>query len=379
MTFGLGKRRRYHLLLTLLSKLAKNSAVSGQQMATNENPYQNQSPCDDQTVANLDRCTASTEQLRDVSFVMPVQNEENFLVAAVESVLSQQTPGKSQIVLVLGQSSDRTDNIAARLAKKHSEITIVLSPTGSTPDSLNLGIAACKFDCIIRVDGHCSLPSGYASLAIEILNASKAANVGGKMAAKGRSNFQRAVALAYNNWFGLGGGKFHIGGTAGPAESVYLGCYNKKIMDSIGWFSKKYKRGQDWELNYRIRQAGHQVWFDPRLSVDYFPRENVRDLSRQFYSTGLWRGRLTIASPGRSNLRYWTPSLMVISTALLFPLLAYLVAILVIAVYQMRKQPRTGMWLFTILPVIHTTFGIGFLAGMLKQILFNNDEIHANE
>jgi cellulose synthase/poly-beta-1,6-N-acetylglucosamine synthase-like glycosyltransferase len=33
--------------------------------------------------------------LKDVSFVMPVLNEQDYLAIAVESVLSQKTPGKN--------------------------------------------------------------------------------------------------------------------------------------------------------------------------------------------------------------------------------------------------------------------------------------------
>ena len=40
--------------------------------------------------------------LKDVSFVMPVLNEQDYLAIAVESVLSQKTHGKNQLVPALG-------------------------------------------------------------------------------------------------------------------------------------------------------------------------------------------------------------------------------------------------------------------------------------
>ena len=50
--------------------------------------------------------------LKDVSFVMPVLNEQDYLAIAVESVLSKKTPGKAQLVMALGPSTDKTNQIA---------------------------------------------------------------------------------------------------------------------------------------------------------------------------------------------------------------------------------------------------------------------------
>ncbi len=64
---------------------------------------------------------------------------------------------------------------------------------------------------------------------------------------------------------------------------------------------------EDWELNLRIRRAGYRVWFDPTLSVVYWPRESWTALVRQFRATGAWRGEL-VRRYGRGNsLRYFAP------------------------------------------------------------------------
>ncbi|MEZ7904679.1 MAG: glycosyltransferase, partial [Aquiluna sp.] len=70
--------------------------------------------------------------LKDVSFVMPVLNEQDYLAIAVDSVLSQKTPGKNQLVLALGPSRDKTNQIAESLAKKYKNLILVENPTGST-------------------------------------------------------------------------------------------------------------------------------------------------------------------------------------------------------------------------------------------------------
>ena len=136
------------------------------------------------------------------------------------------------------------------------------------------------------------------------------------MRADGRTPFQRAVARAYNSPVGLGGGAYHGGAEEGEAESAYLGVLRRAVLDEVGLFDETIRRGEDWELNLRIRRAGYRVWFDPSLSVTYWPRESWTRLIRQFSATGRWRGEL-VRRYGRGNsLRFFAPPALVVTIAL---------------------------------------------------------------
>ena len=305
--------------------------------------------------------------LKDVSFVMPVLNEQDYLAIAVESVLSQKTPGKAQLVLALGPSRDKTNQIAESLAKKYKNLILVENPTGSTATGLNLAIEKSSYETVIRVDAHSELSDNYAASAVKILNTTGAANVGGMMIAKGRTALQKAVAFGYNSRFGLGGGSFHVGGNPGPADTVYLGCFRKSIITELGLYEAKWVRGQDWELNLRIRQAGHTVWFDPGLKVGYYPRESIKALGKQFYSTGVWRGSLTKQNPMESSFRYWIPPLLVLASVLQVPLWIYLFAVTLVSFGVSKLDLSSKFWLLAVLPTMHFCWGIGFWVGFLSN------------
>jgi succinoglycan biosynthesis protein ExoA len=305
--------------------------------------------------------------LKDVSFVMPVLNEQDYLAIAVESVLSQKTPGKNQLVLALGPSTDKTNQLAESLAKKYKNLILIKNPTGLTSTGLNLAIEKSNYETVIRVDAHSELSDNYAASAVKILNTTGAANVGGMMIAKGRTAFQRAVAFGYNSRFGLGGGSFHVGGKPGPADTVYLGCFRKSIITELGLYEPKWVRGQDWELNLRIRQAGHTVWFDPDLKVGYYPRESIRALGKQFYSTGVWRGSLTKQNPMESSFRYWIPPLLVLASVLQVPLWIYLIAMTLVSFGVSKLDLSSKFWLLAVLPTMHFCWGIGFWVGLLSN------------
>lgn len=240
-----------------------------------------------------------------VSVVMPVLNEERHLEAAVRGVLAQDYPGELEVIVALGPSNDRTHEIAAALAAADERVQIVDNPAAKTPIAMNLGIAAARFDIVVRVDGHGELTAGYIKRAVELLAETGAANVGGVMHAQGETPFEEAVATAYTTKLGLGGSTFHLAESpAGEADTVFLGVYRKDALLAVGGFDETMHRAQDWELNYRLRQAGHKIWFSPDLQVTYRPRESLPALIRQMYETGKWRREVVRRYPETASVRY---------------------------------------------------------------------------
>src|SRR5664279_6136856 len=102
----------------------------------------------------------------------------------------------------------------------------------------------------------------------------------------------------------MGDVTFHIGGTEGPAQTVYLGVFRRDILETTGGYDEHFTRAQDWELNHRIRRLGALVWFDPRLRVGYRPRGRVRALAKQFRGSGQWRWQIIRAYPATVSTRY---------------------------------------------------------------------------
>lgn len=302
-----------------------------------------------------------------VSFVMPVRNEEKYLSASVETVLRQNPAGGLELVLAIGPSVDSTAEVASRLKTRHGQkLKIVENPTGGAATGLNLAISQSKYPVVIRVDAHCELSAGYAETAVEVLNTTGASNVGGMMVALGETEFQKAVAFGYNNRIGLGGGAFHVGGKAGAVETVYLGCFQRSWLEKVGGFDPKWVRGQDWELNKRIRAAGGTVWFDPRLKVTYHPRASWQALAKQFFSTGVWRGALTREAPAESAARYWAPPMLVLASIFGLPFTLYLLVIAFAAMNAGELKPAARLWLMVVLPTMHFAWGLGFWWGLAR-------------
>jgi len=242
-----------------------------------------------------------------VSVVMPVRNEERHLAESVRHVLSQDYPGELELVLAVGPSADRTEQIARDLAAAEPRLTVVANPTGKIPAALNAAIRVARHAVIARVDGHALLPPGYLRAAVAVLADTGAADVGGVMAAEGVTAFQRAVAWAMTSKVGVGSAAFHTGGGAGPVDSVYLGVYHREAIEQADGYDEGMLRAEDWDLNYRIRMRGGQIWFTPELRVTYRPRASVRALGSQYFHYGRWRRVIVREHPETASFRYLAP------------------------------------------------------------------------
>ena len=242
-----------------------------------------------------------------VSVVMPVRNEERHLAESVRHVLGQEYPGEFEVVLAVGPSADRTEELARELAAAHPRVTVVTNPSGKIPAALNAAVRAARHAVIARVDGHAMLPPGYLTTAVTALIETGAADVGGVMAAEGVTTFQRAVAWGMTSKAGVGSAAFHTGGGAGPADSVYLGVYRREAIEQAGGYDEEMLRAEDWDLNYRIRAGGGQIWFTPELHVTYRPRASVRTLGSQYFHYGRWRRVVIRDHPETASFRYLAP------------------------------------------------------------------------
>ena len=329
-----------------------------------------------------------------VAVVMPVLNEENYLEAAVLAILSQDYAGPIQVVLALGPSTDRTNEVAARICAGDSRVSSVPNPTGRTPEGLNAALAATIQEIVVRVDAHSELSDGYIRLAVETLQRTGADNVGGIMGARGVTKFEKAVAAAMTSPLGVGSASFHTGGTEGPAETVYLGAFTRSALERVGGYDPAFTRAQDWEMNYRIRSTGGKVWFNPDLFVTYRPRPNIIKLAKQYFEYGSWRHEVMRRHPDtrrtKSALRYFAPplavalivigkilgsigfvrnnfydkdSVLIWGYAFAF---GYLALTLVSSLTLVKRARAGALWLPIVLMTMQMSWGIGFLTSRKK-------------
>ena len=307
-----------------------------------------------------------------VSVILTVVNEAAHLEESIAAVLNSQYSGAIEIAISVGPSRDKTREIADSLAQRDSRIKVIDNPSGRTPDGLNSAITATSHEIIVRVDGHSSIRPDYIREAVLTLKETGAVNVGGVMAAEGITPFQRAVARAMRSPIGVGASRFHTGGSAGSVDTVYLGVFKRSALIGVGGYDSRFTRAQDWELNYRLREKGGVIWFNPKLTVTYRPRSTFRSLARQYFEYGRWRAAVSRHHKGTANFRYLAPPINVflqtfslllgtlLAPIFFIPTIIYLGALLIAALI-IGKSWAERIRLPFVLIIMHFSWGIGFI------------------
>lgn len=316
--------------------------------------------------------------LPPVSAVMPVRDDAQALPAAVASLLTQRYDGALELIMGVGPSADETEAVAAALAREDDRVTVVPNPSGGTAAGLNAALAAANGEVIVRIDAHCELPPDYVSTAVATLQRTNAGNVGGIQQAAGATGYEQAVAAAMTSRFGVGDAKFHYGGAEGPVDTVYLGVFRAAALREVGGFDETLRRNQDYELNWRLREAGQLVWFDPDLVVRYQPRSTLRGLASQYFQYGQWKQEMLRRHPTSLRARQVVAPLTVIGVAAGLAGVAtgrrwmgtapavYATAVTVAAAAAGRSMPER-LRLLHVFPTMHLSWGLGFLRGAPAQ------------
>jgi len=326
-------------------------------------------------------------RLPSVSVVMPIRNEAQFIEESLEALLDQDYPqDRLELIVVDGMSEDGTRAIVQRLADRNRNMVLVDNPRRITPAGMNLGIRRATGTVILRVDGHAVVPRDYVNQCLEWLLKSKAEGVGGAVNSTGTSYVGEAIAVGMSSPFGVGSSGFRTAGNHGKpvrVDTLPFWAFRRRVFDRIGMFNEQMVRHQDYELNYRLRQSGGEIFLLPWLRVKYYVRSTMRKLWRQYWQYGIWKGRFLRTHPRSLRLRHLAPPVLVM--ALLLALLltwwapalgarclaalagCYLSFLFAATLWLGLKEGFKHTPLIPlILASIHLTWGAGIWAGLMS-------------
>ena len=302
-----------------------------------------------------------------VTVVVPTYNEQQHLQRTLRSIEAQTYGNIVEILVADGGSTDAT----RRIASEFESVRIVDNPDRIQSAGLNRALSVARGEVIVRVDGHCVLARDYVEACVAALEATGAAMVGGGMTPRpsiSRSPItQRAIASAMGSRIGAGPARFHVGATAGWVDTVYLGAYRAADARAIGGYAGEMAVNEDAEFAIRMRPRGG-IWFDPRIRSTYTPRSTFPSLARQFYRYGQGRATTALRHPRHVRPR------QLVAPALVLGLLsrrrravatAYASLVVARAAYEFTRDPQGAPALAVALPVMHLSWGVGFLRGLV--------------
>ena len=314
-----------------------------------------------------------------VSIVVPMRNEAGGIVACLESILANRVEGGMELLVLDGQSTDGSAELVRNIAERDPRVRLLENPARLQADAFNVGLREARGAYLIRMDAHTLYAADYVAECVRLLEETGAENVGGIQRAAGSSPVGRAIAAAVSSTVAAGDAKYRHAREPAWVDTVYLGAWRTETLRRLGGMIPGYAVNEDYEMNIRLRQAGGRVYLSPTIRSTYFVRGSLPKLARQYARYGFWKVRTLLLHPGSLRWRQLVApafALYLVTAPLLVrtigpiglaPLAAYMLASLAAST---GVASRTAWRHLPLLPVIylliHASWGVGFLAGMVR-------------
>lgn len=339
------------------------------------------------------------DKIETVTIVIPCRNEQDFIVEVLENVIAQDYPkSKLEVFVVDGESDDGTQKIIKEYAHNYQYIQYLNNPEKVVPFALNKAINQSKNDVIIRMDAHSIYPKNYVSKLVAGLQKFNCENVGGVWITEPANDSIKASAIAgaTSHPFGIGNAYYRLE-IKNPkmVDTVPFGCYKRTVFEKIGYFDEELVRNQDDEFNARLVKNGGKIFLLPEIKIRYFARETFRKTARMFYQYGLYKPLVNLKVGQPATIRQFIPLALVLFVIIFGPLslfgynfllifaaglLVYFGADLFVSLALASKNNkgfRSLFYLIVLFPLIHFSYGYGYLSGIFRFLIFRKKIHHS--
>ena len=327
--------------------------------------------------------------IRKVSVICPVFNEEKFIEACIVSIIEQDYPQDAmEVLFVDGRSTDNTVNIIRRYMEQYHFLKLLDNPNRVVPHALNIGLEAAKGEVIMRLDGHCTYPTNYISELVKYLYLLNADNVGGVWNTQPAKDTPvcQAIALASSHPFGVGGSMHKIGASKiMETDTVPFGCYKREVFEKTGPFDTDLVRNQDDEFNGRLQNMGGKIYLIPQVIINYTARDTLCKMRKMYYQYGLFKPLVNKKLGAPATIRQFFPLLFLLGLVIggicsffspfvlhIYTTILMLYLFIGIVVGSMgairAHQPLMALLMPYVFFNIHMSYGIGYIVGIFNVI-----------
>ena len=316
----------------------------------------------------------SSAEAANILAVLPCLNEEPYLEPLVQRLVKNCASLPLQIVIADGGSTDRTPEIAQRLAAQYPNVSYLHNPKRLQSAAVNLAVATHGKDAqiLLRLDVHADYPDTYCQTLVAEQQTTGAASVVVSMNTIGKTPFQSAVAAAQNSKLGNGGSAHRNNTTGMWVDHGHHALMRVDAFRAVGGYDESFSHNEDAELDIRLAKAGYKIWLTGKTSLTYYPRSAPLPLFRQYFNFGQGRVRTIIKHRIIPKLRQMVPAAVAPAAVLALlapfyplaalPLLAWMG--ICIGYGATLGQPMAGPAAM----IMHFGWSLGFWTGIPKAL-----------
>lgn len=331
---------------------------------------------------------------KTVSIIIPSKNEENYIGKCLDSFINQSYNMELFDVLVCdGMSTDSTREIVLDYTKRYKNIKLIDNIGVSAPKGMNIGIKNSNADIVIVFGAHSEADKDFIKNNVEILKREDVHCCGGPIETVNDNIIGKAISLAMSSPFGVGNALFRYSKKEKFVDTVAFGAYKRDVLDKVGHFDEELVRGQDYELNFRFTELGYNILLSPKIKSKYFSRTSILKLWNQYFQYGFWKMKIINKYKKVPSLRHVIPTIFVLFN--IFGILGgifnkYILClwILIISLYVLinifyslklsNKNIIILALLLILFPILHISYGVGFIVGFFAFGLNFDNLVHSN-
>jgi cellulose synthase/poly-beta-1,6-N-acetylglucosamine synthase-like glycosyltransferase len=215
--------------------------------------------------------------------IIPMFNAEK-TISSVLTALSKQTRKPHSIIIVDDGSTDSSLNIVKQFSEKFP-VKIIKQHNQGPASARNKGAQTSKADIIIFLDADCIPKKNWLEQMLKPFSDNSVAGVVGTYETLNKQNLiARYVGyeISYRH-------------SKMPQETDFLASYSVAYRTSIfrafNGFDTSFRiaSGEDPELSFRMKKAGHKLIFNPNAVVKHPHPETLYSYLKQQFYRGFWR------------------------------------------------------------------------------------------
>ncbi len=331
-----------------------------------------------------------------ISIVVAVRNEKQHIVKCIESLFNQDYDNRYEVIVVDGMSDDGTYEILQELQKNYG-FKLLRNEKKNAAAGRNIGIKEAKGEAVAFIDGDAVATEDWLKNIKKAFEESGAAAVGGPDLLPADSSYkERVIAYVMTSPLARGGKLNPSTQHTMMDKKRYVEhiptcnlCIKKEIFEKVGLFDENFVKGQDLELNFRIRSAGYKIFYSPSIKVHHYRKRHIRHFARQIYKWA--KAKVAVIKKHgfhdiTSHIYLWPAYAIIafflfLSFCLLFNLMQLLSLLLFLALlfysllilfesarisnkYRDKKLFLYGLLLF---PLIHISYAYGVMAALMRR------------
>lgn len=332
------------------------------------------------------------------SVIIAVRNEEKYIKKCLEGIFSQDTKDTFEVIVIDGMSTDDTYKILKNLQKKY-KFTLLKNEKINAAAGRNLGIKKAKGKYIVFIDGDAIPAKDWLSQIKKVFshNTEKIVGAGGPDKLP-KDSTKKARRIGYIMTSPIArGGKINPSTQHSLMDEERFAehiptcnlCLKKQVFDDVGLFDENFTKGQDLELNYRIKKEGFKLVYSPKIQVVHYRKNHIRSFVKQIYKWAkakvaiikkhgfdglishiyLWPAYSLAALAGSILIFSLIGLLWILFPLLLLGFISYMSIICVESGNLAKKfnEKKLIPYGLLLLPIVHISYFIGVLSALVRK------------